>query len=118
MAAAAAHNEHGCLLHAAVFAYVLWLPHTGGDYSTYSTAGSDAFGYTGGCHNKYSAACWLPCALVGEAIGALSISEPNAGSDAVSMRTRADRKGNRYVLNGTKMWCTNGPKVERLAVLG
>lgn len=49
--------------------------------------------------------------LAGEAIGALSISEPNAGSDAVSMRTRAEKKGDRYVLNGTKMWCTNGPKV-------
>jgi len=47
----------------------------------------------------------------GEAIGALSISEPGAGSDAVSMRTRAEKKGDRYILNGTKMWCTNGPKV-------
>jgi alkylation response protein AidB-like acyl-CoA dehydrogenase len=47
----------------------------------------------------------------GEHIGALSISEPGAGSDAVSMRTRADKKGDRYILNGTKMWCTNGPKV-------
>lgn len=50
-------------------------------------------------------------APAGEAIGALSISEPNAGSDAVSMRTRAEKKGDRYILNGTKMWCTNGPKV-------
>lgn len=51
------------------------------------------------------------CARAGEHIGALSISEPGAGSDAVSMRTRADKKGDRYILNGTKMWCTNGPKV-------
>eukprot|EP00879_Flechtneria_rotunda_P006687 GHRR01007027.1.p1 GENE.GHRR01007027.1~~GHRR01007027.1.p1 ORF type:complete len:192 (+),score=28.18 GHRR01007027.1:101-676(+) len=54
---------------------------------------------------------YLPKLISGEHIGALSISEPNAGSDAVSMRTRADRQGNHYVLNGTKMWCTNGPKV-------
>jgi hypothetical protein len=58
--------------------------------------------------------CHLLChCCAGEAIGALSISEPNAGSDAVSMRTRADKKGDRYVLNGTKMWCTNGPKVQQ-----
>lgn len=50
-------------------------------------------------------------ASAGEHIGALSISEPNAGSDAVSMRTRAEKKSDRYILNGTKMWCTNGPKV-------
>eukprot|EP00879_Flechtneria_rotunda_P032768 GHRR01036106.1.p1 GENE.GHRR01036106.1~~GHRR01036106.1.p1 ORF type:complete len:117 (-),score=36.81 GHRR01036106.1:1574-1924(-) len=57
----------------------------------------------------------LPVAA-GEHIGALSISEPNAGSDAVSMRTRADRQGNHYVLNGTKMWCTNGPKASTVIV--
>ena len=63
--------------------------------------------------------CSLPCCpalplpppLPGEHIGALSISEPNAGSDAVSMRTRAERRGDHFVLNGNKMWCTNGPKV-------
>ncbi len=38
------------------------------------------------------------------------MSEPNAGSDVVSMRTRADKKGDRYVLNGSKMWITNGPR--------
>jgi isovaleryl-CoA dehydrogenase len=47
----------------------------------------------------------------GEMIGALSISEPGSGSDAVSMKTRAEKKGGVWVLNGTKMWCTNGPKV-------
>jgi isovaleryl-CoA dehydrogenase len=47
----------------------------------------------------------------GEAIGALSISEPGSGSDAVSMSTRAESKGDRYILNGTKAWCTNGPRV-------
>lgn len=55
--------------------------------------------------------CCPTCVCTGEHIGALSISEPGAGSDAVSMRTRAERKGDRYILNGTKMWCTNGPKV-------
>eukprot|EP00775_Hariotina_reticulata_P003583 gene3583-3849_t len=59
---------------------------------------------------------YLPSLISGEAIGALSISEPNAGSDAVSMRTRADKKGDRYILNGTKMWCTNGPKASTVIV--
>lgn len=53
----------------------------------------------------------LACGCAGEHIGALSISEPGAGSDAVSMKARAETKGDHYVLNGTKMWCTNGPKV-------
>jgi alkylation response protein AidB-like acyl-CoA dehydrogenase len=53
----------------------------------------------------------LVLAPAGEMIGALSISEPGSGSDAVSMKTRAEKKGGVWVLNGTKMWCTNGPKV-------
>lgn len=44
----------------------------------------------------------------GEHIGALAMSEPNAGSDVVSMRMRAEKKGDKYILNGTKMWITNG----------
>ncbi|MFQ5620084.1 MAG: acyl-CoA dehydrogenase family protein, partial [Rhodospirillales bacterium] len=48
--------------------------------------------------------------------GALAMSEPGAGSDVVSMRLRADRKGDRYVLNGTKMWITNGPAADTLVV--
>jgi len=48
----------------------------------------------------------------GEHIGALSMSEPNAGSDVVSMRTKAELKGNHYVLNGSKMWITNGPDAD------
>jgi isovaleryl-CoA dehydrogenase len=52
---------------------------------------------------------YLPKLVSGEHIGALAMSEPNSGSDVVSMRTRADRKGDRYVLNGSKMWITNGP---------
>jgi isovaleryl-CoA dehydrogenase len=44
------------------------------------------------------------------------MSEPNAGSDVVSMRTRAVRKGSSYILNGNKMWCTNGPTADVLVV--
>lgn len=59
---------------------------------------------------------YLPKLITGEHIGALSISEPGAGSDAVSMSTRAVRRGDRYVLNGNKMWCTNGPKASTVVV--
>lgn len=52
---------------------------------------------------------YLPALCSGEHIGALAMSEPNAGSDVVSMKLRADKKGDRYVLNGNKMWITNGP---------
>jgi hypothetical protein len=55
--------------------------------------------------------CLGVCIGAGEHIGALSISEPGAGSDAVSMTCRAEDRGDHYVLNGTKMWCTNGPSV-------
>jgi len=59
---------------------------------------------------------YLPKLISGEHVGALAMSEPNAGSDVVSMRTRADRKGDRYILNGTKMWITNGPLAEAIVV--
>jgi isovaleryl-CoA dehydrogenase len=52
---------------------------------------------------------YLPGLISGAHVGALAMSEPGSGSDVVSMRTRADRKGDRYVLNGNKMWITNGP---------
>ena len=52
---------------------------------------------------------YLPALVSGEHIGALAMSEPNAGSDVVSMKLRADRVGDRFVLNGSKMWITNGP---------
>jgi isovaleryl-CoA dehydrogenase len=52
---------------------------------------------------------YLPKLISGEHIGALAMSEPNAGSDVVSMKLRADKHGDHYVLNGTKMWITNGP---------
>src|SRR3954464_6391568 len=59
---------------------------------------------------------YLPKLISGVHVGALAMSEPNAGSDVVSMRTRADRKGDRYILNGTKMWITNGPVAETFVV--
>ena len=59
---------------------------------------------------------YLPKLVSGEHVGALAMSEPGAGSDVVSMRTRAERRGERYVLNGTKMWITNGPDADVLVV--
>ncbi len=59
---------------------------------------------------------YLPKLISGEHVGALAMSEPNAGSDVVSMRTRAERLGDRYVLNGSKMWITNGPLAETMVV--
>lgn len=59
---------------------------------------------------------YLPKLISGEHIGALAMSEPGAGSDVVSMKLRADKKGDRYVLNGTKMWITNGPDADTLVV--
>ncbi|HET8882078.1 MAG TPA: isovaleryl-CoA dehydrogenase [Solimonas sp.] len=59
---------------------------------------------------------YLPKLISGEHIGALAMSEPGAGSDVVSMKLRADRKGDRYVLNGNKMWITNGPDADTLIV--
>src|SRR3974390_1054 len=59
---------------------------------------------------------YLPKLISGVHVGALAMSEPNAGSDVVSMRTRADRKGDRYILNGSKMWITNGPIADTLVV--
>ena len=59
---------------------------------------------------------FLPKLITGEHIGALAMSEPNAGSDVVSMGLRAERAGDRYVLNGTKMWITNGPDCHVLVV--
>src|SRR5918999_3545851 len=53
---------------------------------------------------------YLPKLISGEHVGALAMSEPSSGSDVVSMRTRADKKGEAYVLNGSKMWITNGPE--------
>jgi isovaleryl-CoA dehydrogenase len=59
---------------------------------------------------------YLPKLVSGEHVGALAMSEPGAGSDVVSMRLRADLKADRYVLNGSKMWITNGPDADTLVV--
>ena len=59
---------------------------------------------------------YLPKLISGEHVGALAMSETGAGSDVVSMRLRADKKGDRYVLNGSKMWITNGPCADVLVV--
>ncbi|MEP9347666.1 isovaleryl-CoA dehydrogenase [Xanthobacter sp. KR7-225] len=59
---------------------------------------------------------YLPQLISGAHVGALAMSEPGAGSDVVGMRTRAEKKGDRYVLNGSKMWITNGPCAETLVV--
>jgi isovaleryl-CoA dehydrogenase len=59
---------------------------------------------------------YLPKLVDGSFIGALAMSEPGAGSDVVSMKLRADRRGDRYVLNGNKMWITNGPDADVLIV--
>jgi len=59
---------------------------------------------------------YLPGLVIGQQIGALAMSEPNAGSDVVSMKLRADKKGDRYVLNGSKMWITNGPDAHTYVV--
>ncbi len=59
---------------------------------------------------------YLPKLISGEHVGALAMSEPGAGSDVVSMKTRAEKRGDRYVLNGSKMWITNGPVAETLVV--
>ncbi|MEM8786193.1 MAG: isovaleryl-CoA dehydrogenase [Pseudomonadota bacterium] len=59
---------------------------------------------------------YLPKLLTGEHIGALAMSEPGSGSDVVSMKLRAEKKGDRYILNGNKFWITNGPDADTLVV--
>ena len=59
---------------------------------------------------------YLPKLISGEHVGALAMSEPGAGSDVVSMKLRAEKKGDHYVLNGNKMWITNGPEANTLVV--
>src|ERR1700761_5418441 len=59
---------------------------------------------------------YLPKLISGKHVGSLAMSEPNAGSDVVSMTTRAEKKGDRYVINGNKMWITNAPVAETLVV--
>ncbi|MFE0754681.1 isovaleryl-CoA dehydrogenase [Inquilinus sp. NPDC058860] len=59
---------------------------------------------------------YLPKLVAGEHVGALAMSEPGAGSDVVGMKLKAEKKGDRWVLNGTKMWITNGPDADTLVV--
>ena len=66
--------------------------------------------------NDEQKARYLPRLISGEHVGALAMSEPDAGSDVVGMRTRAERHGDRWVLNGSKMWITNGPDADTLVV--
>ena len=66
--------------------------------------------------NAAQKAKYLPKLISGDHVGALAMSEPGAGSDVVSMRLRADKKGDRYILNGNKMWITNGPDANVLVV--
>jgi len=61
---------------------------------------------------------YLPKLVSGEHVGALAMSEPGAGSDVVGMKLRAERRGERYVLNGNKMWITNGPDADVLVIYG
>ena len=68
------------------------------------------------CGNDGQKRRYLPGLISGEHVGALAMSEPGAGSDVVSMRTRADRKADRWVLNGTKMWITNFEEADTLVV--
>jgi isovaleryl-CoA dehydrogenase len=66
--------------------------------------------------NAAQKAAYLPKLVSGDYIGALAMSEPNAGSDVVSMKLRADLQGDHWVLNGSKMWITNGPDADVLVV--
>ncbi|MCA1367357.1 isovaleryl-CoA dehydrogenase [Bradyrhizobium sp. BRP14] len=66
--------------------------------------------------NPAQKARYLPKLISGEHVGALAMSEPNAGSDVVSMKLRAEKRGDRYLLNGNKMWITNGPDADVLVV--
>lgn len=59
---------------------------------------------------------YLEKLVTGEHLGALAMSEPGAGSDVVSMKLRADKKGDKYILNGSKMWITNGPSAETMII--
>src|SRR5213595_640489 len=61
---------------------------------------------------------YLPRLVSGERVGSLAMSEPGAGSDVVGMKLKAERRGDRYLLNGNKMWITNGPDADTLVIYG
>ncbi|XVE59795.1 hypothetical protein DITRI_Ditri05aG0075600 [Diplodiscus trichospermus] len=77
---------------------------------------SRASGSVGLSYGAHSNLCINQLLISGEHVGALAMSEPNAGSDVVSMKCKADRVDGGYVLNGNKMWCTNGPAAQTLVV--
>ncbi len=66
--------------------------------------------------NAAQKAKYLPKLITGEHVGALAMSEPGAGSDVISMKLKAEDKGGYYLLNGDKMWITNGPDADTLVV--
>src|SRR3982075_1327451 len=66
--------------------------------------------------NEAQKRMFLPKLITGEHVGALAMSGPGAGSDVVAMSTRAEKKGDRYIINGSKMWITNGPEPGTLVV--
>jgi isovaleryl-CoA dehydrogenase len=68
------------------------------------------------CGDEAQKEKYLPKLMSGEHVGALAMSEPGAGSDVVSMKLKAEKKGDRYILNGNKMWITNGPHADVLVV--
>ncbi len=90
--------------------------------------GSGAVGLSYGAHSnlcvnqislnasKEQKARYLPKLVTGEHLGALAMSEPGAGSDVVSMKLKAEKKGDRYILNGNKMWITNGPTADVVVI--
>ncbi len=68
------------------------------------------------CGTETQKSTYLPKLISGEHVGALAMSEPGAGSDVVSMKLKAEKKGDQYILNGNKMWITNGPVADTLVV--
>lgn len=82
-------------------------------YAAHSNLCVNQIGLNGNVKQKQK---YLPSLISGKAIGALAMSEPGAGSDVVGMKLRADKKGDRYVLNGNKMWITNGPDADTYVI--
>ncbi|KAK3028166.1 hypothetical protein RJ639_038690 [Escallonia herrerae] len=77
---------------------------------------SRASGSVGLSYGAHSNLCINQLLISGEHVGALAMSEPNAGSDVISMKCKADRVDGGYVINGNKMWCTNGPVAQTLVI--
>jgi len=88
-------------------------PSVGLSYGAHSNLCVNQISRNGTAEQK---ARYLPKLISGEHVGALAMSEPGSGSDVVSMTTRAEKRGDRYVLDGRKMWITNGPDADVLVV--